>query len=265
MASGDADRDSEEDDAPTTHEPDANGAWTQLFNGRNLEGWDTYLGPPHEADDAGRWHPGSTPIGLNLDPERVFSVVNIDGASAIQISGQFWGALTTIAEYENYHLFVEYKWGSRVWPQLGSRDSGLLYHSIGAFGAVEKGGASLAEPPGSAFFMTSMELQIAQGDVGSYYALGPIAVDGGVFFLRATSQREQSGKWNTIEVYTASNESLHVVNGVVVAHPRNAVHAVGGEPFARVARGKIQLQSEAAEIYFRTVRLEHIERLPDLP
>jgi hypothetical protein len=75
--------------------------WEPLFNGRDIVGWDTWLGKPY---------------GLNSDPKGVFSVVQVDGSSAIRISGEVYGALTTRAEYENYHLRFEFKWGERRWP-----------------------------------------------------------------------------------------------------------------------------------------------------
>src|ERR1700720_4438716 len=68
--------------------------WTSLFNGKDLTGWDTYLGP--ESDSNGK-RISDQPIGLNKDPRHVFSVVKdgADGASAagagenvIRISGE---------------------------------------------------------------------------------------------------------------------------------------------------------------------------------
>ena len=67
--------------------------WTPLFNGRDLTSWDTFLGKPHKLIDV----PGqprnergeyTTPIGVNMDPTSVFSVVQIDGSAAIRISGE---------------------------------------------------------------------------------------------------------------------------------------------------------------------------------
>ena len=48
------------------------GPWTPLFNGKDLTGWDVYLGP--RMDAKGEKIPG-TATGLNKDPERVFTVV----------------------------------------------------------------------------------------------------------------------------------------------------------------------------------------------
>src|SRR5690349_481344 len=50
--------------------------WQQLFNGKDLDGWDTYIGPP--LDDAGK-KLSDTPVGLNKDPKHVFTVTDDHG------------------------------------------------------------------------------------------------------------------------------------------------------------------------------------------
>src|SRR5262245_52902032 len=93
--------------------------WKSLFNGKNLDGWDTWLGRPSN---------GKEPVGLNNDPNKVYTVVEADGMPAIRISGEIFGALTSKDEFENYHLKLEFKWGEKKWPprEKAVRDSGLL-------------------------------------------------------------------------------------------------------------------------------------------
>jgi hypothetical protein len=229
------------------------GGRRQLFNGRDFSGWTTYLGPPN----------GSTePVGVDRDPRRVFSVVEIDGGPTIRISGEIWGALTTIDEFENYHLHAEFKWGALPpWHTLDFRDSGLMYHSVGSFGAVKSGGdGSLADPPGSGYFMRSMQLQISEPDVGGYYSMGPITVEGGGFHVPATTQQGNRETWNTLDIYVLGNESVHVVNRQPVVHVRGATLTEGGtQP---LTRGKIQLESESAEIYFRAITVTPLREIP---
>jgi hypothetical protein len=229
---------------------------TELFDGRDLSGWETYLGPPLGSQD---------PIGTGRDPNGVFSVVSMEGAPAIRLSGEDWGSLTTRQEFANYHLRAEYKWGTHaVWPPLSVRDSGLMYHSVGPFGAVKAGGGALADPPLSGYFMTSMEVQIAQGDVGSYASLGPITVDGGPYYIAASGQYENAvGSWNLVEVFTVGNEAVQLVNGHAVAHVKNAMLAQEDGGRVPLTKGKIQLESESMEIYFRSISLESIDRIPD--
>src|ERR1700712_2632796 len=62
-------------------------AWVSLFNGENLSGWDTYLGP--ELNDQGK-PVSSQPVGLNQDPKKVFSIANDHGQKVIRISGNGW-------------------------------------------------------------------------------------------------------------------------------------------------------------------------------
>jgi len=88
--------------------------WTQLFNGKDLSGWDTYLGPP--IDDAGK-KLSDKPIGLNNDPNHVFSIVKEGGENVIRISGQEWGGISTIKEYDNFQLQLMFKWGHLTWGQ----------------------------------------------------------------------------------------------------------------------------------------------------
>jgi Domain of Unknown Function (DUF1080) len=231
------------------------GGALSLFNGVDFTGWQTYLGPPYGS---------SQPLGVDNDPDGVFSVVTVDGAPAIRVSGEVWGGLTTLQEFADYHLSVQFKWGTHaVWPPLTTRDSGVLYHSVGAFGAVTGGGGALSSPPGSGFFMTSMELQVAQGDVGSYAALGPIPVQGGAFGIAASGQHENPlGAWNTLDIFVVGNESVHVVNGVPVVHLRGAMLDQADGTAVPLVRGKIQLQSESMEIFFRAVTLQPIQRIP---
>ena len=103
-----------------------------LFNGRDLAGLYGWLrGSKYE------------------DPKKVFSVV--DGM--IRISGDDFGYLATEREYDNYHLTVEYKWGSLTYGSKTVRNSGLLLHAVGPDGNRSP-------------WMSSIECQIAQGCVG---------------------------------------------------------------------------------------------------
>ncbi len=249
--------------------------WTQLFNGKDLTGWDTWLGNPHGSDK---------PVGLNHDPKKVYSVANEDGKPAIRVSGEIFGAVTSQDEFENYHLRLEFKWGEKRWPprEKSVRDSGLLYHCVGPHGAA------------GSYWMQSLEFQIEERDCGDFWSVAGAVVDvegdyiagshtlpiiykkGGKKFTVPASEIEQDssrivksadyekprGEWNTIELLAVGGTSVHIVNGKPVMVLTNARHKVDGreEP---LTKGKIQLQSEGAEIFFRNVAIKPLKKIPD--
>ena len=72
---------------------------------------------------------------------------------------------------------------------------------------------------------------------------------------------ERPGEWNVCEVVAWGNTALHLLNGKVVLALSNPRHRdAHGEQ--RLTHGKIQLQSEAAEIFYRKVEVQPIECLP---
>ena len=103
--------------------------WKQLFNSKDLSGWDSYIGP--DLDDHGK-PLTEKPIGLNNDPRHVFSVVKDNGENVIRISGENWGAISTKKEFENYHLQLKFKWGALTWGriQLKSEGAEVFYKQI---------------------------------------------------------------------------------------------------------------------------------------
>ncbi|HMI66563.1 MAG TPA: DUF1080 domain-containing protein [Cyclobacteriaceae bacterium] len=249
--------------------------WTVLFNGSDLNGWDTYLGPVR--NDSMKIT-DSIPLGLNQDPRHVFSVVNEDGQPAIRISGAHHGGISTLEEFSNFHLVLEFKWGTAKIPSFKNRkrDSGLLYFAVGPHGA-DYGN-----------WMRSQEFQIQEGDCGDYWG-----VAGGVFDVPVTPDsagryfydkkgtmttfsavskagrrcfknpdaERPTGEWNTIELYCKGDTSIHVVNGVVnmvLYHSRQTDH--GTE--TPLKKGKLQLQSEGCEVFYRNIKIESLHDFP---
>ena len=130
--------------------------WKSLFNEKDFTGWETYLDRPYAKDE----QPKVAPLGLNNDPNHVFSVVQEDGKPALRVSGETFGGINTLADFENYHLRLEFKWGTKKWPPKldRPRDSGLLYHSVGPHGTAM-------------LWMESFEFQIQEGDCGDYWGV----------------------------------------------------------------------------------------------
>lgn len=232
----------------------------QLFNGKNLDGWYTYI------KDRGK----------NIDPKKVFTVQN----RMIRISGEEFGCITSNDEFENYKITVEYKWGEITHePRIDkARDSGLLLHSVG-----EDGGSD-------GTWMHSIECQIIEGGTGDFIVVGdgsrnfsvtcpvaPMQQGGSHVYLpsgnmvtinsgrinwfardpgwkdikgfRGTKDIEKPvGKWNKIECIVKDTEILVYLNGTLVNH------AFDVQP----QKGRIQIQSEGAEIFFKRIVLNHL-------
>ncbi len=251
------------------------GEWELLFNGKNLNGWDTYIGP--DLNDSGKFI-SAQPIGLNNDPRHVFTIVKVDGENLIRISGENWGAITTLKEYEDYHLQLQFKWGTLTWGQKKGkkRDSGLLYHSVGKRGADY--GA----------WMRSQEFQIEETNTGDYWGVAGGMADmpvikksdteydyspKGEFItfkeggkvgrhcFKMMDAEYPTGQWNTLDLYCHGDTSMHVVNGkVVMVLYRNKQNDNGNE--LPLTKGKIQIQSEGAEIFYRQIKIQPVRQLP---
>jgi len=249
--------------------------WKKLFNGRDLSGWDTYIGP--DLDDSGKPITGQ-PIGLNNDPKHVFTVVNENGENVIRISGENWGALITTKEYENYHLQLQFKWGALLWGQKKGKkkDSGLLYHSVGKYGADY--GA----------WMRSHEFQVEEGNCGDYWgcagALADVPVikkseteyvysaqgvlttfrDGskeGRHCIKQGDAENPTGQWNTLDLYCHGDTSIHLVNGKVMMILYHSQQQDNGQ-LSPLTKGKIQIQSEGSEVFYKDIKIQEIDKLP---
>ena len=243
-----------------------------LFNGRDLTGWDTYIAPP--ADSV-------PPPGLNQDTNHVFSIVREDGESALRVSGETYGGISTQQEFKNYHLSLQFKWGLFKIPSFKDRkrDSGVLYHAVGPHGVDARS------------WMRSQELQIQEGDCGDYWGVAGAAFDvpatknekgeyvfdekGPLLTFQADSKvgrrcwknpdaEKPTGEWNTVELYCLGDSSIHIINGVVVMKLYHSRQSDNGTE-TPLTRGKIQLQSEGCEIFYRAFVLEPIDRMPATP
>ncbi|VTS08456.1 family 16 glycoside hydrolase [Tuwongella immobilis] len=257
--------------SPTLSWKDASAAagFRPLFNEVDLSGWDTYIGKPADA---------TAPIGLNKDPQGIIKIVAVDGEPAIRIAGGTDGALATQPEFENYHLRLQFKWGQeKSGPRAKNlRDSGLLYHSSGEFGAI--GGV----------WMKSFQFQVQESDVGDFFGLSAGSADvageltngkpplrytpgakvvtvpskeTGGRVVKRTNAEKPLGEWNTLELIAVGDQAIHVVNGEVVMVVNRIRNTVNGKDVP-VTRGRIQLQAENAEMFFRRLEIKTIAGIP---
>jgi hypothetical protein len=266
----------------------AQSGWTPLWNGKNLDGWTTWMQQPAASSEV----PGlkrdadgkyTEPIGSDRDPLKVFTVVNdVDGKPAIRISGEVFGELRSKASFKDYHLKLQFKWGEKKWAPRDKpetpRDSGLLYHVHSAPGAEGRTWAR------------SVELQIQEHDVGDLYAVGsaiavrakaragtkPTLYDydpAGEWTYFSQSQgsmgrcikqpdnEKPTGEWNTVELIAFGNDAIHIVNGKVVMRLHGPVRINADLP-TPVTSGPIIFQSEGAELFYRDIQVRPITAIP---
>lgn len=231
----------------------------KLFDGNNLDHWYVYI--------AGK--------GKNNDPDKVFTIHN----KMIRISGEEYGCLTTNDEFEEYVLKARFKWGDKTWGERKdkARDCGILLHSVGADGAWGN------------TWLYSIEYQMIEGATGDYWVLGDdsknyaiscnvknAAHEGYVYepggrvvtihkgridsrfkdpewkdikgFRGRKQIEKRHGKWNRIKIVVRDGQIWNYLNGKLVNH------AFDVKPL----KGKIQLQSEMAEVFFGKVRLRKL-------
>lgn len=254
--------------------------WRSLFNGRDFTGWDKYLAAL----------PGTEkPLGWNSDPRNVFTIVNEDGAPAIRVSGEIYGSITTQTQYTNFHLRLEFKWGPKRWPPRATvgRDSGILYCAVGDVN------------PGTGW-MTSVENNIMEKGTGQWWSVNGAIIDTEGEWITDENEpwvpykREGKGErnivyrpggprltapnysgitpeidmeyvfgnWNTNEVIFWGGNCIHVLNGhvnLVATLPRYTDKDGRVIP---LLDGKVQLQSEAAELFYRNIQIQPIDEIP---
>ncbi|MBN1788996.1 MAG: DUF1080 domain-containing protein [Bacteroidales bacterium] len=259
--------------------------WTSLLD-KDLTQWEMYLSYAHKPGYSGEVpldENGDTiqPFGYNKNASNVFSVTEENGDPVLRISGEIYGCVFTRQEFENYHLKLQVRWGAKKWnPRLNDpMDSGILYHSQGECGNDYWRS-----------WMLSQEFQIMEASFGDFWSQMTSAID-----IRATRppgidnyrydpaapllsfgfetgnpgycQRSEDfekplGEWNTVELICFEGNSLHIVNGKVVMALSNSRYLDGADNKPLI-KGKIQLQSEAAEVFYKDIQIRTISKLPE--
>ncbi|TSE10825.1 ThuA domain-containing protein [Aquimarina algiphila] len=257
--------------------------WKNLID-KKLSMWDVFMGAPHTSteiegykkfDDVTK----GTPIGLNKDPKKVFSVIEENGEEIIKITGEIFAGLVTKKEYENYHLTWKFKWGDKRWqPRLEKkRNSGILYHSIGDYTDFWN------------VWMTSIECEVQQTDCGDLITLGNVKAKAPAikkekkyYFtpgadlvdfswnkgfetgrcFKPNDPEKGYGEWNTMELICVGNRSIHLLNGEVVMVVVDPKANLNGE-WKPMNKGKIQIQSEAAEVFYKDIQIRSVKKFPE--
>ena len=151
-----------------------------------------------------------------------------------------------------------------------------MYHSVGKYGADY--GA----------WMRSQEFQVEEGNCGDYwgvaggfedvpanklndseYVYSPDAqlltfrdkTTVGRHCIKKGDAENATGEWNTLDLYCHGDTSVHVVNGkvmMVLYHSRQWDNGVASP----LVKGKLQIQSEGAEVYYKKIRIQPVNAIP---
>lgn len=255
--------------------------WTNLLD-KKLSKWEMYQSFRHKLGykgEAPKDENGNLikPIGYNINQDNVFSVIEVEGNPILHINGDIYGCLFTKKDFGNYHLKLKIKWGEKKYvPRINEpKDAGVLYHSQGECG-VEYWRT----------WMLSQEFQVTEAGMGDYWSQASSREDvkavkkgndyffdkngtltpfgsgtGNGGFCHAGVDAENKNGWNVLELITYGDKSIRLVNGKVVMALSNSRYVVDGVEKPLVS-GKIQLQSEAAEVFYKDIKIKSISAMP---
>ena len=239
--------------APPAVSPD----WRQLFDGHSLAGWSVF----------------QQGVG-DLDAHRAIRIENGElhflGSMFDGPAQATFGHMATVEDFADYHLRLEYRWGERRYAprDLQRRNSGVLYHLA---------------PDRDRLFPDGIEFQVEEGDVGDAIMIntralaGPLLggtplwpnyfpglpttyeapiVAGGIArqWFRHAGPYERLDGWNTLDLYAFGDQAAHLVNGRIVM----TLFAMLDRAGAPLRKGRIALEFEAAEVFFRHVALRQL-------
>ena len=171
------------------------------------------------------------PKAKDVKPEDVWSV----DKGVIICKGKPNGYMITEKEYENYILELEWRWGGK------KGNSGVFVHVSGKDQIWPKG----------------VEAQLLADNAGDFWLVGgfKLSVDearkkGGRVVRMKTEKpvENEVGEWNKYRITCKADTIKLEINGQTVNEGTGA----------ETSKGKILLQSEGAEIYFRNIELKHL-------
>ncbi len=243
--------------------------WISLINGRDLTGWYTML------QKSGKGV-AETKRMVTMESE----MLHIMGAD-VDSEPFEPGYIATSQEFENVRIRVEYKWGVKQFMprSISKRDNGLLYGLVGE----------------DKVWPRCVECQIEEGDVGDFFLVDGIrgvqAPHGAGLFGQGLSPLhgwpaagsdaaraagkpsteepspgrkikdgnfEKLDDWNVVEVLWQGDKATHIVNGRAVNTITGLQQPDPQNPgkFIPLTRGKIALEIEFSEIWFRRIEVK---------
>ena len=79
--------------------------------------------------------------------------------------------------------------------------------------------------------------------------------------IKAATVERPLGEWNTLDLYCVGQTSAHVVNGQTMV-ALSGLRQKAGDSEVPLTRGKLQFQSEAAEVFYRAMVIRPIREIP---
>ena len=228
---------------PVSAQDSEDSSWTPLFNGKDLSGWTVAWA--QQAPDEG-------------SASNLFTIEN--------------GMILTQGDYRDYRLSLEYKWGPKKFAPRTDlvRDAGLLFHVYDH---------SMADWP------HSVEAQIQEGDTGDVWAIssrasstiypltgrymepaaGGVPVTVGAYRdyerIRHGALNELP-EWNTLEIVVRGDSATYIVNGFVNMRVTGLQRwDAQTASWVKLDHGRIALQAEYAEIFYRNIRIRPLTEL----
>ena len=180
-------------------------------------------------------------------------------------SKQTHAAILTRSNYSNYILRLEYRWGLKKFKprQEYVRDAGVMFHVNGE----------------GVFWPDGIECQIQEGDTGDLWIIGSQAStkvkkgtrtydpNGILATLGETERynrfhREYSWEvegWNQLEIEVKNDYASFRVNGHLVNEAIDMKYLNKNQnEWKPLTAGKILLQAEGSELYYRNILLKQL-------
>ncbi|WP_428332746.1 3-keto-disaccharide hydrolase [Novosphingobium sp.] len=243
--------------------PTAGTAWRALFNGHDLDGWSLFQDGSGERDPH---HAVSIHDGM----------LHFLGPDFTGPDRAAMGHLATLDSWHDYHLRLDFRWGHRrIAPRgLQRRNSGILYHLA---------------PDRDRLFPDGVEFQIEEGDVGDAIMINTRALPGLLLggtplwpdyfpglprtyetpvnaggierqWFRHAGDYERLDGWNTLDLIAFGDQAAHLVNGRIVQTLFGMIGKAGADGVSpKLTSGRIALEFEAAEVFFRNVMIRNLD------
>jgi len=235
------------------------GDWRPLFNGKDLEGWSTLVKGKAAGEDPDRY--------VTVKDGMIHMYAGTPDGEKVA-----FGVITTNESFSSYHLKLEYRWGTKKFAPRAKpghkRDAGILYHvwnpdkvwpgsleyqvqetDTGDLIFIDSGGTFFHEPGDPKRYLPESE--------GGLARFGLARNTWQLVAKRKVADRNEG--WNTAEIIVRGGKSAeHLVNGESLLRLSNFVRPEG-DGTVPLTSGKISLQFEGAEIFYRNIVIRELD------